>query len=222
MPGNRKAAEDFIIKYIGKIAPGATNSEIYKNLFAEMTDADFEQFISDLESGKKFLPIIVPNFSNHGVTVENNLALAKELGHEFFQQLWYEGKNGDPSYLTPNKFLIVDLPVRRASQTLIKKISVPADNKTVDALSGQPTGDSKGARLSYPELQVCASMGLTKSMVELMKYRGGDNAGFTAMNAFISRYGKVNQEVLKKFSGGATATRTLKTFLTAAHLSSTL
>ena len=114
-----------------------------------------KSFIADLESGKRFLTIIEPNGLDTGLSVENNLKIAEELGHKFFQRLWIEGKEGEPAYLTPIEYLVVDLPIRRASQLLIKKIKVPEHNRVVDVLSGQPTGESKGAKISYPELQVC-------------------------------------------------------------------
>lgn len=222
MSKNRQQAESFIIKYIGKLTPGTNNAEIYKKIFSNMTDKDFNQFVEDLKSEKKFLVVILPNFATKGITVENNLELAKELGYEFFQQLWIEGKDNMPTYLTPVKYMILDLPFRRASQMLIKKISVPDHNKVIDALTGQPTGESKGAKISYPELQVCAAMGLEKTMVELLKYRGGDIKGNAALNGMISRYGTANQKTLSQFASGVESTKTLKTFLTAAHLKSTL
>ncbi len=219
---NRKAAEDFIIKYIKKIVPNSNNVESYKKLFASMNDKEFHQFMNDLETQHKFLPIIVPNFAKTGLNVENNLAIGKELGYNFFQKLWIEGKEGIPTYLTPIEYLVLDLPIRRASQMLVKKISVPPDNKTVDSMTGQPTGESKGAKMSYPELQICAAMGLKNSMVELMKYRGGDIKGNAALNNIVSKFGSANQKTLSNFASGVESTKTLKTYLTAAHLKNTL
>jgi hypothetical protein len=218
----RSATEVFILKYIGKLLPGGANVKIYKDFFAKMSDKEFDTFIGDLESGKKFLPVVVPNFGAEGMSTENNLALAEELGHEFFQKLWIEGNDDLPTYLTPIEYLVIDLPVRRASQLLTKKISVPDDNKTIDALTGQPTGESKGAKLSYPELQVCAAMNQDNSMLEMMKYRGGDSRGNAAYTAMLSKQGKVNLSVLSQFSSGVESTRTLKTFLTCMHLRTTL
>lgn len=222
MAKNRQAAQSFIIEYIGKLTEGTNNAKIYEDLFAVMTDSDFDQFMSDLGSGKKFLAIIVPNFSGKGLTIERNLEIADELGHEFFQRIWIEGKGDIPTYLTPNKYLVVDLPVRRQSQILVKKISVPKHNRVIDSLTGQPTGESKGAKISYPELQVCAAMGLDNCMVELMKYRGGDARGGAALNGMMSKYGRANQATLSQYASGVESTQTLKTFLTACHLKSTL
>jgi hypothetical protein len=218
----RKEAEAFILKYIKALVPNSSNTDIYTKLFASMNDSAFEKFITDLESGARFLSIIEPNFSNSGLSVENNLAIAKDLKHEFFESLWIEGKDNMPTYLTPIKYLVVDLPLRRASQMLIKKISVPDNNKTIDTLSGQVTGASKGAKISYPELQICAAMGLESSLVELMKYRGGDTKGAVAYNGMISKYGIANLNTLSNYASGVESTTTLKTFLTSAMLKNTL
>lgn len=221
MSKNRQAAEKFIKNYIEKIA-GANNKKIYENIFSVMSDKDFDTFMADLKSGKKFLAIVAPNFSSINLSVENNLKVADELGHNFFERIWIEGKDDQPTYLTPVPYMVVDLPLRRASQLLTKKISVPDHNKVVDAMTGQPTGESKGAKISYPELQICAAMGLDNCMLELMKYRGGDNKGLAAFNGMISKYGTVRLDSIKQFSSGVESTKLLKTFLTCMMLKSNL
>ena len=219
---NRRAAEQHILTYIAQLTPNEHNAAIYTKLFASMTDEDFDRFISDLETGKRFLVVIVPNFANSGLNVENNLRIADELGHPFFESIWIESKEEELTYLTPIKYLVVDLPLKRASQLLVKKISVPDHNRVVDTLTGQPTGESKGAKISYPELQVCSAMGLDSTMVELMKYRGGDNKGNIALNNMLSKLGRANLKTLSNYASGVESSKTLKTFLTAAHLKSTL
>lgn len=222
MSKNRAKTEAFILKFIDKIAPGGENLAIYKKRFAAMSDEAFSAFIDDLESGKQFLTITAPNFHGSILSVENNLKVAEELGHNFFQRLWIQGTDGNPDYLTPIPYLVIDLPLRRASQLLTKKISVPEHNNVVDVLTGQPTGESKGARVSYPELQVSAAMGMENTMVELMKYRGGDNKGNVALNGMISKYGIARQSTLANYASGVESTNTLRTFLKAMHLKSSL
>lgn len=219
---NRSIAQDFILKYIDKILPGSENRKYYIELFATMDDNSFAQFMDDLESGKKTLAIIAPNFGKESLSTERNLAIAKELGHQFFQRIWIEGDENTPTYLTPIPYLVIDLPLRRQAQLLVKKISIPEDNKSVDDFTGQPTGKSKGARVSYPELQVLAAMGLDNSLVELLKYRGGDVKGFDAMNDAISKQGGVSLKAIEKFTSGVESTRVLSTYLKAMHLKSTL
>lgn len=222
MAKNRKAAEAFILEYIDKLLPGSPNKAQYEAFFKSMSDSEFDQYMSDLASGAKFLTIKAPNYSRPALSVRRNLDIAKELGHHFFQRIWIGPKGDMPAYLTPIEYLIVDLPLKRMSQTLKKKISIPDSNKVIDATSGQPTGDSGRARISYPEMQIMAAMGMDHCVTELIKYRGGDLKGFNAMNAMISRMGSANQSTLSHFASGVESTRTLKTFLTAAHLKNTL
>lgn len=222
MPGNRKEAEQLIVTYIDKIAPGGENKDIYVKLFAAMNDIQFDEFINDLESGKKFLVVIAPNFGKNPLNTARNIAIGKELGYNFFQRLWMGAKGKTPAYLTPVEYLVIDLPFRRASQLLTKKISLPEHNRNVDMLTGQPTGESSGSRVSYPELQIAAAMNLDSSIVELMKYRGGDIKGGHALNAMISKYGAANLKTLSNYASGTESTKTLRTFLLCAHLKSTL
>ena len=219
---NRKAAQEFIIKYIEKILPGSDNKTIYENMFKNMSDSQFDSFIQKLKSGTSKLAIISPNFGKQKLKVERNLAIAKELGHNFFERIWIDAKGERPKYLTPIPYMVVDLPLRRQAQLLIKKISIPEDNKTVDTLTGQPTGSSKGSKISYPEIQVMAAMGLDNSLIELLKFRGGDTKGFIAMNKMISLRGGVSLQAIERFAGGVESTKTLKAFLTSMHLSNTL
>lgn len=214
---NRKAAENFILKYIDKLLPGSQNTTIYKDLFKSMSDQDFDEFMTKIETNQIRLAIIVPNFGKESLNVERNFSIAKELGHNFFQRLWI-GIDEYKKYLTPIPYLVVDLPLRRQAQLLVKKISIPEDNNSVDDLTGQPTGKSKGSKISYPELQVLAAMGYDNSISELIKYRGGDTKGFHAMNTVISRTGKVSLKQIEPYAGGVESTRTLYSILTGMHL----
>jgi len=223
MAKNRKAAEAFIIKYIDAILPDSDNSKRYKELFASMSDAEFDRLMSDIGDEKRYLVLYAPNFTNgYQLNIERNLKIAKELGHNFFQRLWIGPTKDLPAYLSPVPYLIVDLPLRRASQMIISKLKVPESNRTVDHLSGQPTGPSKGSKISLPELQVLSSLNLDNTVIELMKFRGGDTKGFRSLNAMISKYGTVNLQSLEHYAGEVESTKTLRTLLIAAHLRNTL
>lgn len=221
MPGNRKAAEQVIVSLIEEMTPGSDNANMYRRIFKVMTDKDFDSLMDDLESGKRHLHVVAPNFDKC-LQVERNLKIADRLGYDFFQPLWIEGEGDQPSYLTPIKYMVMDVPGRRASQMLIKKISVPKHNRAIDALTGQPTGESKGAKISYPELGVCAAMGLENCMVELMKYRGGDIKGNAALTAVLSKYGSASLKTLEPYASGVVSTQTLRTFLICAGIKSNL
>ena len=219
---NRKLSQEFILSLIDNIVPGGENRAMYEEKFKNYTDKDYDNFIKRLESGEEFLVVTVPNFGKSKISVQRNIAIAKKLGIRFYQRVWVGKKGNSPEYLTPEEYPILDLPLRRASQLLVKKMTVPENNKVIDRLTGQPTKVSSKASISYTELELLASMGLDNSITELMKYRGGDTKGFNAMVKSLSRYGRANLDVLKNYAGGVGSTEAFKAYLTAAHLKSTL
>lgn len=218
---NRKGAETYILNMLNKILPNGKSVQIYKDMFKKMSDKEFEQFMLDLKEKSKELVIICPNFGNKTIDTTRNLKIAKEdFNYDFFQRL-YIGAQGDvPGYLTPIKYMVIDLPMRRHSQSLVKKISIPDTNSRVNFLTGQLADghDTKSARLTFPEVQLLAALGLDASLVELMKYRGGDIGGNNAMNAMIAKYGKANLATLSQYATGVESTKTFSSYLKAMHL----
>ena len=218
----RKDAEKFILKYIDKLMPGSKNVDLYTKMFSRMNDNEFKQFMDDLKHGRKHLVIICPNYSENGLSLKRNLEIAKELGHDFYQYLWYGPTDTMPRYRSLEKFLVYDIPFRRAAQLLVKKIAIPEDNKSVDILTQQPANKSSAAKMTYPEIQMLAAMGVDNALIELLKYRGGDKGGYIALTAMLNNYGMANRAVLDRFSTGVQSTKTLKTYLTGMHLKNTL
>lgn len=221
MAGKRKEAEAFILKYIDKMV-GESNVKIYEDLFASMSDKDFDEFMKKIKEKKARLAVVVPNLVKSKLSTSNNLGLAKELKHNFFERIYIDRGDGQPKYLTPIPYLIVELPLRRQAQFLVEKISIPEDNRSVDDMTGQPTGASKGSKISYPETQILAALGLDNCLLEMVKFRGGDTKGFNAMNASISKTGSVSLEEIEKLGTTVESTRTLHTILLGMHLKSTL
>jgi hypothetical protein len=219
MIGNRKAAEAEALKWIGMLLPGSSNVDIYKQRFAAMSDEAFEAYIQQLDSDEEILSLIAPNLDDLNLTIENNLAVAEKLGHTFFERCWLTDPKTGVEYLTPIKYLIVDLSLRRQQQLLQKKISIPDNNRHVDELTGQPTGDSQGSKLSFPETQVLYAQGLDRALEELLKFRGGDTKAFQAMNRSIIDTGGVSLDAIKRVRTKVKSTETLSTFLSSMHLS---
>lgn len=217
----RKQVQDLCLSIISDITHGdKNNKKLYEDLFNGMSDAEFDSFMSDLRDGRKHLSIIVPHGNEVKIDLKNNLTnVSKKLGFDFFQQIVNEEEvNADgsietPGYITPHKYLIMKLPIRRASQLLMKKISVPTDNTKRDILTGQVTGTSRARRITYPEIQVLIGYGLSNTINELMTARGGDKGLSNAMSASLIRTGQVKQADIEPYSQGVMATKTLKSYL---------
>ncbi len=219
---NRKAAIAEAIKWVNKLLPGGEMGKIYQAQFDAMNDEQFDTYMERLASGEEILPLYAPNLNENKLSVERNLKVADELGHKFFQRLWLTDPQTGKRYLTPVEYLIVDLPVRRQAQMLVTKIKIPENNRHVDELTGQPTGPSKGSKISFPETQVIYAQGLDAPLVEFLKIRGGDIKAFQEMNRSIFNTGGVSLAHLAKTPTVTRSVQTASILLKAAHLQNNL
>ena len=106
---------------------------------------------------------------------------------------------------------------------MIKKISIPEDNRSIDTFTGQPTGKSKGSKISWPELPILAALGgFDDTISEFFKFRGGDLQGFNAMNNMIASTGGVSLNAVNSLGTKVKAVQSLSTLLTSMHLTNSL
>lgn len=222
MAGNRKAAEEFILKYIGKILPTSENVAYYTEKFASMSDAQFDTMMDNIENHGFVLPLIAPNLSKDKLDTSRNIKIGEELGHTFFERLKLTDDASGVTYTTPLPYMIVDLPIRRQVQTLSKKMAVPENNNVRDELTDQATGPSKGSGLSFPETQVLVALGMDDLIEELIKVRGGDEAAFNKMNKDIIQTGESSLSDIRLLGTRAKATDTLSAILKGMHLDNNL
>lgn len=219
---NRSDAQALVLDVISDMDNQGPNRGIWEKRFQSMNDEDFEKFIMRIESGEETLHMYVPNQAKFGVDVSRNIDIAGKLGHSFFEQLWLTDPKTGQVYLTPKRYMVLHLPVRRQEQTLDKKISIPDDNRTIDDLTGQPTGASKGSAISFPEMQVLYSKNLDKSLEELFKIRGGDEKAFREHNRLIQQTGEGSLETVAMTPTKVRSTQSLATILKSMHLGNTL
>lgn len=221
--GNREKATKELLYFIDRFAPGSDNRGIYETRINAMSDRQFDAFMQRLASGEQVLAIFIANLHEHRLDLKRNLEIAEELDYDFFQYLNLTDPATGQVMRTQVKHMVIDLPLRRQAQMLYKKMSVPENNQVVDERSGQATGDSKGASVSYPELQVNAAKGLDNMVLELIKFRGGDVKAFNAMNRSILETGEASLEDIN--ARGATsvkASQTLSILLKSMHLQNNL
>lgn len=223
--GNRKAAEALIIKWISKLDPTGVNTKMYKDeIFPSLSDKAFDEWMKKIESGTEYLFINIPNLTGKQVNVENNLKVADEMGVKLFQKITQTDPVTGKRYTGTRKYLIVDLPVRRQIQMITNKISIQAAGAKRDDLSGQIAGTSKnkGASISYPETLVLYSQGFDKTIVELLKVRGGDVEASRVVHDSINTQGSANLGSIDNLPTRAKSSETLSTFLKAMHLDNNL
>lgn len=220
---NRKKVEEWVLSVIRQIDPSGINEKIYRErVFGPMTDKDFDQYIQDLKSGKRFSVIYAPNYGPVKLSLERNIKIGEKMGHSFWERIWIEGKPDTPTHLTPVPAFVILTRARRQAQLVTKGVSVPKNMRTINVLTGQPTGESQSAKISMPELQLCASAGMLKAMEELMKWRGGDVRGGAALHGMLVRYGKASLGSLRPFASGVESTNYINALFTAAMIGTNL
>lgn len=214
----RKKAEAAAIQALNMVDKSGRSAKEFERLLKDLSDEQFIELINAIEERKYYVPIILDNLTNHGVTIENNLAVAEKLGYNFFQRLKVTDEATGQAYLTPLPYLVVHLPVRRQIQTLENKVSIPEDNKHIDEMTDQPTGVSKGSSLSFPEILVIYSQGNERGIVEFIKYRGGDLKGMRAMENMLVQTGHASMDQLDTMGTEVKSTQTLSILMKGMHL----
>jgi len=214
----RKEVEKFIKDWIYKISKSKRNVKLYEDFFKSMNDKQFGEFMEKIKNGDLILNLIVPHDGDTDIKLERNFKLAKELGYDFFQHLFMGPTEDMPRYKTPYKYMILTLPYRRAKQTIEKGISFSEHDKAIDSLTGQPTGDSRSSRISFPETQLLVGMGIKEGLIELLRDRGGDLGAYHALKQVLLKYGRVSDKVTSAYSDGVISTQTLKAIFNGMHL----
>jgi hypothetical protein len=191
----RKLVEEKILSIMKTIDPGLTNYNRYEEMFKNMSDEEFDIFMNDLKEGKIKLTLLTPNLKVY-IKQEDLLKAADDLGLELFERLRFKDKATGKYFLTPNKYLITKLPVRRTRQFLMHKLSIAENDKRIDALTGQVTSDDKASSISYPEAQLMYARGLNNCITEFMKVRGGDIHAFATFKQQLEETGSVQMNTL--------------------------
>ena len=182
------------------------NEKFWTDLLTGFTDEQFGQFIRMIKNKKASLYITMPNMTK-SLKINNLVAAADSLGLPLSHRLWLPDKTRPgKKYLTNEKYLVLELPIRRAQQEWDKKLSVPSRAKKVDALTGQVVGDDRACAISSPEIQALNVRGLPNTMMEIVKVRGGDVHAYSDFNRQLMENGQASLSKLDPRSRARSAT----------------
>jgi hypothetical protein len=225
--GNRKAVTDWICARLADIEGVSVDKSINAKLTREQLEGisqkEFDDLMEDYFAETECPVIYAPNNGPVQLNTKRNIKLAESMGHDFMQHLVIGSDDpNEPTYVTPPKYFVLDLPWRRQAQVGMLGISVPSHHNTVDARTGAVTGDSASAKLSGAEANLYQAMGMQKTLYELLNVRGGDEGSRRAMETEISRTGSASIATIEKFSTGVGVVSAMKSMLTAMHMNNTL
>lgn len=218
MAGNRKAAEKVILQGLALCDKTKDNVKNYAQYFASMNDAEFDAYIDRLEKGEEFIYLKVPNFQGKDLTFEEILEVGDKLGYKFFERVWVTDRATGITTLSPHEYMIIIMPLRRQSQSLMGKMSTAEDNSHIDTLTDQPTGESKTSSLSFVETQVVSNQGIRSPLEELLRARGGNLKALARFEQQFLEHGTGSLNAPGMEQGKVKAVQTTSIYLKAMHL----
>lgn len=191
MNERRKQAEAYIYKVMNTLDPTGKNTTRYKNMFAKMSDKEFHTYMTNIKEKKDVLVLYSANMTDK-LKMDNLLASARELGIELCQRIRMYDAPTDTYYYTANKYLVLQMPVRRFSQFIDHKLSVAESDKRIDMLTGQVVKPDKAGSISQVEIQALHARGLDTTILELIKYRGGDVVAYAEFKRELEESGRTH------------------------------
>jgi hypothetical protein len=217
----REKATQYFVSLMERCAPNTPNAALTRTQLDRLTDQQFEALMTDFQNGKHHLRITLPNSEAH-LGVEELLDIGESMGIKFWERVKFTDPATGIDTFTNKPALILTLPTRRQSQIQRKKGSLASDNSHIDTMTGQPTGDSKGSSISFPQALILESRGLKSAAFELLKVRGGDGTAFDASNRMIYERGVATVAELRELGSRAKSSEVLSTYLKAQHLDNNL
>lgn len=202
--------------------PGTGNAALFKADLDRLSDKEFSAMMAKFQTGEETPVAVIPNLSKIIITVDHLKKVAERWGVNLFTRLVMEDPDTGRQFLSPKRYMVVKNQVVRLSQMQETKQSIPEDNLSTDELTGQVTGDSKGARLSFPEIGNLHSREHDNAILEAISVRGGDDAANRQLEYDIETTGKGSLKRAMEAGKGTTATQSLATLLRSGHIDTTL
>jgi hypothetical protein len=217
MNPRRKAAEDFVFDLMNRQDPSGYNTNYYRKMFEGMDDETFTKWMTQMRDNPHAKLILYTIPLKVEIDVQASLNTAKFLGIEVFERLRIWDPVEQRHVLTPERYIILRMYVRRLKQYLMDGLSVPDSDRRLNPLTNQVVGVDKASAFSYPQAQMIAEKGLNKTLHEIMTIRGGNIEAYAKMKGQIEENGEASTDVIDDTSGVQSA-QTLRTFLEGMHL----
>lgn len=212
---NRLKIHNSMLSMIREFYPDEEYLSMLDKKVSAYSDEDFIKFISNKE-----LKIVSSPFKK-GVMLDKKRCLdfLKKHDRNPFQRVTIEDEITGLLYRPERKYLVLPVPIKRVVQSLFHKRSIPTNYSHVDQRTNQPTGPSKGSRISNTEALIINSQGdgYPNALREFYKYRGGDMRALNAMNKLIMDQGGVSHKTLNSLGSRPKSVEVFGTYLTAQH-----
>ena len=187
MNAARLKAERLVYSVMDALDPSGDNTDFWKEQFANMSDTQFKNYISN----------DFPFYFQTGAFKEPSMnqivkaldVLNVPLLEPLYMPYKYKDSQGRP--LKARECLVVYLPIKRMKQMLTKKNGMSISTKSRDMKTGLLTGVDKNGKESDREFESLAICGLTNCMKEFSRARADSMEDKSIMNNTINNLGMV-------------------------------
>ena len=188
MTPKRKKIQDKILSVFTSMDKTGKNTKYYQSKFDKMSDQEFAKYMERIRDREEVLVVYNANMVDK-LELPDLVKTAKDVGVELFERIRMYDTADDSYYYTPHKMLILQCPIRRMAQFVDHKLSVAEGDSRIDMLSGQVVKPDQAASLSESETRCLYARGLTKTLRELLKFRGGDVVAFAEFKRELEETG---------------------------------
>lgn len=215
----REEIETLVIKFFDALDKSHTNSDYYKKLFSDMSDAQFLKMMKSKFPFKlHYRPSVVePTMKD----AENALKIiGVPLLEKINMPFLYENKDGDA--VKSQECLVGYVHHKKVQQMITKKNKWAAEIENRDMKTGRLIGVDKGSATSEREFEALTTFGLDKTMEEFMKPKADAMLAKNVMYSNIASTGMVRLEDLPNEVDDSLAKNLMNVFMIGAHLNSNL
>lgn len=215
----RQEAEALIYKFFDTLDKTKTNSNHYKEMFADMTDAQFLKFIS------KNFPY---RFHQRPFEIEPTMsdacdACEKVLHVPVFETVYlpyqYINKDGK-SVETEREQLVIYITLKKMQQFLTHKNSMSTDISNRNMKTGELLSEDKNGKSSDRELQGMVVLGLDNTVEEFSKAKADSMEAKNLMYNTISTKGEVSIDDIKTDIDDSLSRNMMNVYLLGANIKS--
>ena len=188
MNAARLKAERLVYSVMDALDPSGDNTDFWKEQFANMSDTQFKNYISN----------DFPFYFQTGAFKEpymNQIVKALDvLNVPLLEPLYmpYKYKDSQGRPLKARECLVVYLPIKRMKQMLTKKNGMSISTKSRDMKTGLLTGVDKNGKESDREFESLAICGLDNCMKEFSRARADSMNDKSVMSNTINNLGQVS------------------------------
>lgn len=218
----RKKVTDWLVSAIDDIIPDSKeNGKLLRGMLEGLSMTEFDSYMRNFKPAegvtRSILPYYLPNLSKKRLSISRLFDLHDKIGRPASQRLVMTDAHTGLKYMTPHTYPIVVLPVRRQSQTIDKKASIPTGQQPIDEITHQPVVSSKGSSITQPEIGSLAGRELDASLYELLNVRGGNETARREFRRQLISSGSGSLESLRGM-GSIKSVDSLSIYLNGMHL----